>query len=130
MPGNRTFCRYGINGNGARMPTDRGKRGKMGSDIYFNKDHEQVRSAIRNFVDKEINPYVDQWEKEGQAPLHDIFKKMGELGFLGIRYDEKYGGEGLDYWYDLVMLEEIARITCIGIPVAIAVQTHMATPAK
>ena len=52
-----------------------------------------------------------------------------DLGFLGIRYDEKYGGMGLDYWYELVFLEEIAHINCGGIPMAIAVQTNMATPA-
>jgi len=101
----------------------------MGSDIYFNKEHELVRKAVRDFVNKEINPNVDQWEEEGMTPLHDIFKKMGELGFLGIRFDEKYGGEGLDYWYETVVQEELARIPCGGIPMAIAVQSSMATPA-
>ena len=72
----------------------------MGNDIYFTKDHNQVRRAVRDFVKKEINPYVDEWEEKGQAPLHDLFKKMGDLGFLGIRYDPKYGGEGLDHWYE------------------------------
>jgi citronellyl-CoA dehydrogenase len=61
--------------------------------------------------------------------LHDLFKKMGKLGFLGIRYDPKYGGEGLDYWYETVMLEEMANVNCGGIPMAVAVQTNMATPA-
>ena len=101
----------------------------MGSEIYFNKEHDLVRKAVRDFVNKEINPYVDQWEEEGIAPLHDIFKKMGELGFLGIRFDEKYGGEGLDYWYETIVLEECARIYCGAIPMAIAVQSNMATPA-
>ncbi|MCG8686381.1 MAG: acyl-CoA dehydrogenase family protein [Desulfobacterales bacterium] len=101
----------------------------MGSEIYFNKEHDLVRKAVRDFVNKEINPYVDQWEKEGMAPLHDIFKKMGELGFIGIRFDEKYGGEGLDYWYETIVLEECARIHCGAIPMAIAVQSNMATPA-
>ncbi|WDP89542.1 MAG: acyl-CoA dehydrogenase family protein [Desulfobacter sp.] len=101
----------------------------MGSDIYFNKEHGLVRKAVRDFVNKEINPYVDQWEEEGMAPLRDIFKKMGELGFIGIRFDEKYGGEGLDYWYETIVLEECARIHCWGIPMAIAVQSNMATPA-
>jgi citronellyl-CoA dehydrogenase len=88
-----------------------------------------VRKAVREFVDKEINPYMDEWEEKGEAPLHDLFKKMGALGFLGIRYDPAYGGQGLDYWYDTVFLEELGRIHGSGIPVAIAVQTHMATPA-
>ncbi|RJP75354.1 MAG: acyl-CoA dehydrogenase [Desulfobacteraceae bacterium] len=97
--------------------------------MYFTKEHEMVRKAIRDFVNKEINPYVDEWEEAGIAPLHDLFKKMGDLGFLGLRYDEKYGGEGLDYWHELVLLEEIGHIRCGGIPMAIAVQTNMATPA-
>ncbi len=99
------------------------------SSTYFTKDHEQVRKAVRDFVNKEINPYVDEWEEAGMTPLHDLFKKMGDLGFLGITYDEKYGGEGLDHWYETVILEEFAKIDCGGIPMAIAVQTNMATPA-
>jgi len=101
----------------------------MGKQMYFTKDHELVRRAVRNFVNKEINPYVDEWEEEGIAPLHEIFKKMGDLDFLGIRYDPKYGGQGLDYWYELVFLEELARINCGGVPMAIMVQTNMSTPA-
>jgi citronellyl-CoA dehydrogenase len=101
----------------------------MGNDIYFTKEHEMVRKAVRDFVNKEINPYVDEWEEKGIAPLHDLFKKMGDLGFLGIRYDPKYGGEGLDFWYELVVLEELGHIKCGGIPMAIAVQSNMATPA-
>jgi citronellyl-CoA dehydrogenase len=101
----------------------------MGSEIYFNKEHELVRKAVRDFVKKEINPHVDEWEEAGMTPLHDLFKKMGDLGFLGIRYDEKYGGEGLDYWYETIVLEECARIDCGGIPMAISVQANMATPA-
>jgi citronellyl-CoA dehydrogenase len=107
----------------------RDKEPRMGKDIYFRKEHDQVRRAIRDFIQKEISPHVDQWEAEGIAPLKEIFTKMGDLGFLGIRYDEKYGGMGLDYWYELVFLEEIAHIPCGGIPMAIAVQTNMATPA-
>ncbi len=97
--------------------------------IYFNKDHDMVRKAIREFIDKEINPYVDEWEEKGKIPLHDLFKKMGALGFLGIRYDTKYGGQGMDYWYDLVFLEELGHIKALGVSTAIGVQTHCATPA-
>ncbi len=102
---------------------------KSATQIYFNKDHEMVRKAVRDFVEKEINPYMDEWEARGEAPLHELFKKMGDLGFLGIRYDPEHGGQGLDYWYDTVFLEELGRIHGSGIPVAIAVQTHMSTPA-
>jgi len=97
--------------------------------MYFNEDHEQLRRAVRDFVNREINPHVDAWEEQGAVPLHDLFKKMGDLGLLGIRYDPRYGGQGLDYWFEIVFLEEIGRIRCGGVPMAIAVQTNMATPA-
>jgi citronellyl-CoA dehydrogenase len=83
---------------------------------------------VRKFVDKEVNPNIDKWEEE-TVPLHELFKKMGDLGLLGITYDEKYGGQGLDYWFDLVFLEELGHIKAGGVPMAIGVQTHMATPA-
>jgi citronellyl-CoA dehydrogenase len=68
-----------------------------GNSLYFTKDHDMVRRAVGDFVKKEINPHVDQWEEDGIAPLKDIFKKMGDLGFLGIRYAPEHGGQGLDY---------------------------------
>jgi citronellyl-CoA dehydrogenase len=102
---------------------------KNANQIYFTKDHDMVRKALGDFVKNEINPNVDQWEADGIAPLKDLFKKMGELDFLGIRYDPKYGGQGLDYWYDTIFLEELGHIKALGLSVAIAVQTHMATPA-
>ncbi len=101
----------------------------MGSEIYFNKEHEAVRKALRDFVSKEINPYADEWEEQGMIPLHEVFRKMGDLGFLGIRYDEKYGGEGLDYWYETILYEEIAHTKGCSLPMATAVQVSMATPA-
>ncbi|MCG6911306.1 MAG: acyl-CoA dehydrogenase family protein [Deltaproteobacteria bacterium] len=105
------------------------KKVKSPDQLYFTEDHELVRKAVRDFVRREIRPNLDEWEEKGQAPLHDLFKKMGDLGFLGIRYDPAYGGQGLDHWYDLVFLEELGHIQGFGLPVAISVQTHMATPA-
>lgn len=88
-----------------------------------------VRQAVRDFVNKEINPYVDEWEENGIIPLHDLFKKMGDLGFLGIRYDTKYGGQNMDFWAETAFIEELAAANCGGVPMAITVQTNMATPA-
>lgn len=105
------------------------KETTMSKELYFTKDHQLVRNAVADFIKREINPNVDAWEEAGLIPLHDVFKKMGELGFLGIRYDTKYGGEGLDYWYELVFLEEIAKIQAGGVALAMMVQTNMATPA-
>ncbi|MBN2282948.1 MAG: acyl-CoA dehydrogenase family protein [Deltaproteobacteria bacterium] len=96
--------------------------------MYFDETHDAFRDSIRRFVDKEINPNMDEWE-ETTAPLHDLFKKMGGLGFLGIRYDPAYGGQGLDYWFETILLEEIGNVHGMGVPTAIAVQTNMATPA-
>jgi citronellyl-CoA dehydrogenase len=101
----------------------------MAKNIYFSKEHEMTLKAAQDFVKKEINPYIDEWEVKGIAPLHDLFKKMGDLGFLGIRYDTRYGGEGLDYWFETAMMEGIACANGLGVPMAIAVQTNMATPA-
>jgi citronellyl-CoA dehydrogenase len=101
---------------------------KTPESIYFSEEHEMLRKTVRDFVNKELNPNIDEWE-ETTAPLHDIFKKMGKLGLLGIRYDQKYGGQELDYWYETVMLEELGHITGMGVGMGIIVQTNMATPA-
>ena len=91
--------------------------------------HDELRTTIRAFVDREINPHVDEWEKEGIFPAKQLFKKMGEAGLLGLNKPVEYGGMGLDFSYAMVMAEETGRIRCGGIPMAIGVQTDMATPA-
>ena len=92
-------------------------------------EHLQLRRTVRDFVEKEINPHIDAWETAGAFPAHELFKKAGKLGLLGINKPEAYGGMGLDYSYQAVATEELG--TCRGgaIPMAIGVQTDMATPA-
>ena len=97
--------------------------------MIFTQEHEELRRTVRNVVDKEINPYVDEWENQPPFPAHELFKKLGNLGLLGISKPEEYGGMGLDYTYSLVASEEFGRIRCGGVPMAIGVQTDMATPA-
>ena len=97
--------------------------------MYFTEEHDLFRQTIRAFVEKEINPYVDEWEEEGIFPAHELFKKMGKLGFLGLNYPEEYGGAAADYWYTVVFAEELSRANCGGVPMGIVVQTDMATPA-
>jgi len=97
--------------------------------MIFTPEHDALRKTVRNFVDQEMDPYVNEWEQAGKAPLHDLFKKMGDLGLLGIHKPEEYGGTGLDYSYNLVFAEEIGRAYGGSIPMAIGVQTDMATPA-
>ncbi|CBL44654.1 acyl-CoA dehydrogenase [gamma proteobacterium HdN1] len=97
--------------------------------MKFTQEHEELRRTVRNFVEKEINPHVEEWEENGPFPAHELFKKMGDLGLLGVTKPEKYGGMGLDYSYGLVVAEELGAIRCGGVPLAIGVQTDMATPA-
>src|SRR5262245_59443930 len=95
----------------------------------FTEEHQSIRRNVKTFIDKEINPYVDEWEEAGIFPAHELFKKMGDQGYLGINKPTKYGGMGLDYSYQLVFLEALGHIKAGGVPMAIGVQTDMATPA-
>ncbi len=97
--------------------------------MKFTQEHEELRRTARAFVEKEINPYVQEWEENGPFPAHKLFKKMGDLGLLGICKPVEFGGMGLDYSYNMVVTEELGRAGCGGVPLAIGVQTDMATPA-
>jgi len=97
--------------------------------MQFTQEHEELRRSLRKFIDQEINPHVDDWEDAEIFPAHEVFKKMGDAGFLGVHKPEEYGGLGLDYSYAMVMAEELGNIDCGGVPMAIGVQTDMATPA-
>ena len=97
--------------------------------MQFTHEHEELRRSLQKFIAAEINPYVDEWEKAQIFPAHALFKKMGDLGFLGLNKPVAFGGQGLDYSYAIVMAEELGAINCGGIPMAIGVQTDMATPA-
>ncbi len=97
-------------------------------DIYT-EEHRAIGETMRKIVEKDINPYVDQWEKDRIFPAHEVFKKLGDAGLLGIQKPEKYGGMGLDYTYQVAAVEAMGAINCAAIPMAIGVQTDMATPA-
>lgn len=97
--------------------------------MHFTPEHEDLRRAVARFIQTEINPYVDEWEAAEQFPSHELFKKMGDLGLLGIKYDPAYGGLGLDFSYSMVLAEELGLIACGGVPMAIGVHTDMCTPA-
>lgn len=97
--------------------------------ITFTDEHELFRSTVRGFVETDINPHVDEWETAGTFPARELFTKMGALGLLGLEYDEVVGGGGADHLYTLILFEELGRSESMGIPMAIGVQTDMATPA-
>ena len=97
--------------------------------MQFTTEHKQIAETVTRFVKEEINPHVDEWEKAEQFPAHEVFKKLGNLGLLGLKYPEEYGGAGLDFSYSMVMAEALGTCTCGGVPMAIGVQTDMCTPA-
>ncbi len=94
--------------------------------FIFTDEHEQLRESITNFAIKELAPHADEWE---ETTFPDwVFKRMGELGFLGLDKPEKYGGQGGDYFSAMVMGEAIANANCGGLAMGVAVQTDMAMP--
>jgi len=97
--------------------------------MKFTQEHEEIRRTMKKFIDAEINPHVDEWEAAEAFPAHEVFKKLGNLGMLGLTKPEAYGGAGLDYSYSMVFAETLGQIRCGGVPMAIGVQTDMATPA-
>ncbi|TEX52252.1 MAG: acyl-CoA dehydrogenase [Actinomycetales bacterium mxb001] len=97
--------------------------------MQFTEEHEHFRKSVRRLVDEEINPYVDEWEEAGIFPAHELFPKLGEIGALGLEYDPEFGGGGADHSFTYVLAQELGRIDCAGVPMAIAVETSMATPA-
>ncbi|MFO7567039.1 MAG: acyl-CoA dehydrogenase family protein [Enhygromyxa sp.] len=97
--------------------------------MQFTEEHALLRKTVNQIIDKHINPYVDEWEAAGAFPAHEVFKRFGEAGLLGLKYPEEHGGAGLDYSYTVAMAEELANIDCGGVPLAIGVQTDMCTPA-
>ena len=97
--------------------------------MLFSHEHRELQRSLETFIDREVNPHVDAWERDGIFPAHELFKKMGDLGFLGLTKPVEYGGAGLDYSYSVAMAEALGHIRCGGVPMAIGVQTDMATPA-
>ena len=95
----------------------------------FTKAHQLFRETVRRFVDQEINPYVDEWEEAEIFPAHDLFKKAGDLGLLGLSYPVEYSGSGGDYWYNMALAEELSRCNGGAIPMAMGHFKRAAPPA-
>jgi len=97
--------------------------------MLYTQEHLELQRSVKKFVETEINPHVDDWEAAEIFPAHELFKKMGDAGFLGINKPQAYGGMGLDYSFQLAFGEALGDVRCGGVPMAIGVQTDMATPA-
>jgi len=97
--------------------------------MLYTQEHQELQRSVKKFIETEINPHVDAWEDAEIFPAHELFKKMGDAGFLGINKPQAYGGMGLDYSYQLAFVEALGDVRCGGVPMAIGVQTDMATPA-
>ncbi|XP_035219323.1 probable acyl-CoA dehydrogenase 6 isoform X2 [Stegodyphus dumicola] len=95
----------------------------------FTREHDEMRKTVNKIIEKDINPFVDEWEKAHKYPAKQVFQKLGNAGLLGITKPTQYGGLGLDYSFTVAFLEELSNINCSGVPMSIAVQTDMAIPA-
>ncbi|MFA5938811.1 MAG: acyl-CoA dehydrogenase family protein [Sinimarinibacterium sp.] len=97
--------------------------------MQYTHEHQQLFDTTKQFVENEINPHLEEWERAGAWPAHEVLKKMGALGLLGICKPESVGGLGLDYSYEIAFAEALGHCRAGGLPMAIGVQTDMATPA-
>jgi alkylation response protein AidB-like acyl-CoA dehydrogenase len=100
--------------------------GAQRKHFIFEEEHDRLRESIRRFVEKELTPHAEEWE-ETTFP-DSVFHRMGELGFLGLSVPEQYGGQGGDYYANLVLAEELTRANSGGLAMGVAVHTDMATP--
>jgi citronellyl-CoA dehydrogenase len=97
--------------------------------MQYTHEHLEIQRTLKRFIDEDINPHVEEWEAAEIFPAHEVFKKLGDLGLLGLTKPEANGGAGLDYSYAVAMAEGLGHIECGGVPMAIGVQTDMCTPA-
>ena len=89
----------------------------------FTPEHLEMTGSLGKLIERDINPHVDQWEKDHFFPAHNVIKKLGDGGFLGPTRPVEYGGLGLDYSFSIAIAEELGNIKCGGVPMAIGVHT-------
>ena len=99
----------------------------MVSDLYGSPEHQLFRRTVRKFVQEELKPRAREFDAAGRIDK-SLYRKMGELGMLGLRYDPRWGGAGLDWSYTAVLFDEVGRCDNAGVTMGITVQTDMATP--
>jgi len=99
------------------------------ADSFYNEEQKELQKTVKKLIDAEINPKADKWEKDKMFPAHEVFKKFGDQGLLGINKPTEYGGLGLSYKYQMAFGEAMGNIRSTGVCMALGVQTDMATPA-
>ncbi len=97
------------------------------NSYYFNEGHELFRDSLKAFFQKEVIPHIDQWEEDKRIP-REVWKKMGDMGFLGLSYAEEFGGSNLDFFYDVIFCEEVAKVFSGGFAITQAVIQYMSGP--
>ena len=97
--------------------------------MIYQEEHRELQRSVSKLIQNEINPYVDEWERAGIFPAHEVFRKLGKQSLLGIHKPVEFGGLGLDYTFATAFNESLGEIACGAVPMAIGVQTDMATPA-
>ena len=102
-------------------------KGRELKPMSFTPEHEMFRDLVRRFVQDEITPHVDDWEDRGKIP-RELFRRMGELGLLGIEYPTQYGGAEADFWMTVVLTEELAQCRSGGVAFSVIVHTDMSSP--
>lgn len=95
------------------------------NQYFFTEEHELFRQSIRAFLEKEVRPHIEQWEVDGEIPRH-IYKRFGDMGFMGVTYPEKYGGMDLDIFYSVVYTEEMTRMNSGGFCTSIGAHAGLA----
>jgi citronellyl-CoA dehydrogenase len=99
----------------------------MSSDLFNTPEHEVFRDTVRKFAEEELAPRAREFDEMGKIDK-SLFRRMGDLGLLGLRYDPEWGGSGLDWSFSTVLFEELGRCDNAGVTMGISVQTDMATP--
>ena len=95
--------------------------------IYHLPEHTTLQDQIAKFIEREVEPFGMQWEKQGYVP-RDVLKKMGQAGFFGLMYEEDYGGAQADALTNLVFAEALSQSTFAGFVITVLVHTDMASP--
>src|SRR5690349_23473262 len=97
--------------------------------MRYTQEQLELQRNVQRLIERDINPHVQEWEDAESFPAHEVFAKLGELGVLGITKPVAFGGLDLDYTWSMALAEALAHADCAAVPLAVGVQTDMATPA-